>query len=157
MKDIMKYVKNNKFLCIALAIFFIFVLFLIQIKLIFFPKEESAIYGDRLKGIEKVKITKNKKDEVKSSLEEDDVVKNASISLTGKTIEIIITVNDEVDVNTAKGLGDRILGMFSDAEKGYYDFQLFIKKDNDSSEFPIIGYKQRSRGSFTFTKDRAVS
>ena len=35
--------------------------------------------------------------------------------------------------------------------------QVFIKKNKDSSDFPIIGYKQNNRSDFVFTKDREAS
>ena len=40
-------------------------------------------------------------------------------------------------------------------EKKFYDVEMFIKKTNDDVQFPIIGYKHRSKEVFSFTKDRA--
>ena len=54
----MKFIKKHKSLIIAIIIFaIVFVLFLVAYRF-FFPNEESAIYGDRLEGIEIVLVEK---------------------------------------------------------------------------------------------------
>lgn len=154
----MKYfIKDNKFTIVAMAIFLVIVILLIQVKNIFFPSEKKAIYGDRLKGIEEVEITKDEKTKAVNALNEDPSIKNATLRISGKTIEVIITVNDDVDANAAKGFANKPVEQFSDEQKKFYDFQVFIKKDTQESNFPIIGYKQHSKDNFTFTKDRAVN
>ena len=60
----MDFIKKNKFTIIAVGVFLILVLLLVQVKNIFFPNEGSAIYGNRLEGIESVKITKDKKTKI---------------------------------------------------------------------------------------------
>ena len=39
-------------------------------------------------------------------------------------------------------------------QKEFYDVEVMIDKDNDSTQFPIIGYKHHSKNDFVFTKDR---
>lgn len=151
------FIKNNKFTIIAIAIFLVIVLLLVQVKNIFFPSGEKAIYGDRLKGIEEVEISKTEQNEVVKALKDDASIKNASLRISGKTVEIVITANDDVDVNTAKGFANKSIEQFSEEQKKFYDFQVFIKKDTEESNFPIIGYKHHNKDNFTFTKDRAVS
>ena len=51
------FIKNNKVTVVAFIICVIFVVLVFAIKLTFFPNEGTAIYGDRLDGIEKVEIT----------------------------------------------------------------------------------------------------
>ena len=50
------YIKNNKFSVVAIIIFTVIVIALIQVKLIFFPSEGKAIYGDRLKNLKEYDI-----------------------------------------------------------------------------------------------------
>ena len=151
------FIKDNKFTIIAITIFLVIVLLLVQVKNIFFPNGKKAIYGDRLNGIENVQISKTKQSDVIKILKDDASIKNATVRISGKTIEVIITVNDDIDVNTAKGFANKSLEQFSEEQKKFYDFQVFIKKDTEEANFPIIGYKHHKKDNFTFTKDRAVN
>ena len=154
MKDFKKFVKNNKITVIAFICCVIFVILVFTVKILFFPDEAKAIYGDRLDGIEEVEITSKEQDDIISNLEAKDEVKEASCDIKGRIINVIITVNDDVNLDTAKALNSEILGVLDDDQKGYYDIQIFIKKDNDDASFPIIGYKHQNKDGFTWTKDR---
>ena len=50
----MSFLKRNKGTIVVIAIFLVIMLLFVQIKNIFVPNEDSAIYGTRLEGIEKV-------------------------------------------------------------------------------------------------------
>ena len=65
-----------------------------------------------------------------------------------------MAVTGDVDVATAKDLANQALAEFSDAEKAYYDIQAVIESDTNTTQFPIIGYKQHTRDAFNWTKDR---
>ena len=74
--------------------------------------------------------------------------------MSGKTIEVSIEINDDVAKDTAKSLTDKVTSSLSEDQKKYFDIQVFISKSSDATDFPIIGYKQRNKDGFTFTKDR---
>lgn len=76
----MNFIKRNKSIIIAIVIFLILVLVLFQLKTIFFPNTGKAIYGNRLDGIENVKISSETFNNVKSKLEGEGV-SNVSTSL----------------------------------------------------------------------------
>lgn len=151
------FLKNNKFTIIAIVIFLVIVLLLVQVKNIFFPQKGNALYGNRLKGIEQVEITEKEQTKIKTNLESDSSIKTTTVRVSGKTLEVIITVNDDVSVETAKTFANKVIENCSEEQKAYYDVQVFIKKENGGNDFPIIGYKHYKKDSFTFTKDRAVS
>ncbi len=148
------YIKNNKFSVVAIIIFTVIVIALIQVKLIFFPSEGKAIYGDRLKNLKEYALKKDEKSKIISSLEDDSAVKKATIRMSGKTIEVSIEINDDIAKDTAKSLTDKVTSSLSEDQKKYFDIQVFISKSSDAKDFPIIGYKQRNKDGFTFTKDR---
>lgn len=148
------YIKNNKFSVVAIIIFTVIVIALIQVKLIFFPSEGKAIYGDRLKNLKEYALKKDEKSKIISSLEDDSAVKKATLRMSGKTIEVSIEINDDVAKDTAKSLTDKVTSSLSEDQKKYFDIQVFISKSSDATDFPIIGYKQRNKDGFTFTKDR---
>ena len=150
-----KFMKNNKLVVVTFIICLIFVILVFAVKLTFFPDEARAIYGDRLDGIEKVEITDSKQDKIVSALENLDTVKEASCDIKGRILNVLITVNDDVDLNTAKGLTTTVTDNLKKEQTSYYDIQVFISKDNeDDASFPIIGYKHQDKDSFAWTKDR---
>ena len=148
------YMKEHKIVVAAAIFLLIAVCMLFIVNRLFFVGKSKVAYGNRLKGIEKVKITKEDKNSLISSIEKNDMVKKCSYSLQGKIVNLIITVNDDVSVGDAKALGNQVLESFDDDQKKFYDFQIFIKKENEDGAFPIIGYKQNTKDSYSWTKDR---
>ena len=149
-----KFIKNNKLTVITFIICVIFVIIVFAVKLTFFPDEAKAIYGDRLEGIEKVEITSKEQDNIISKLEEKTEVKKAEIDIKGRILNVIITVNDDVELDASKALTGTITDTLEKDQTSYYDIQVFVKKDNDDARYPIIGYKHQDKDAFTWSKDR---
>ena len=148
------FIKNNKVTVVAFIICVIFVILVFAVKLTFFPNEGTAIYGDRLDGIEEVEKTDNEQDDIIKSLEDRDEVKSASTDIKGRTLNVLITVNDDVELDPAKALTSSVIDNLEEDQTSYYDIQVFISKDNDDTRFPIIGYKHQDKDEFSWTKDR---
>ncbi len=152
----MKYIKKNKKTFIVIGIFLLFVILLIPVKIALFPNAGKALYGDRLDGIEKVEITDSQLKKVKTALKDQPIV-DATARVSGKTVEIIITVDAEVSLDVAKDIGAKAIEPFKKNQKEYYDFQIFVTKEKESEEFPIIGYRHHKLDKITWTKDRTGS
>lgn len=150
----MNFIRKNKFTIIAIGVFLILVFLAFQIKNMFFPAAGKALYGSRLDGIEEVEITSSKKDKITKSLGKDDITTNSKVEVTGKIIQLTVTIKDDAGLDAAKNLGGKVLDSLSKEEKEFYDVQLFIQKNAESSEFPIIGYKHHAKEGFSWTKDR---
>lgn len=148
------FIKNNKVTVVAFIICVIFVILVFAVKLTFFPNEGTAIYGDRLDGIEEVEITDKQQEDIIKSLEDKDEVKEVSCDVKGRTLNVLITVNDDVELDPAKALTSSITDNLEEDQTSYYDIQVFISKDNDDTRFPIIGYKHQNKDGFSWTKDR---
>lgn len=148
------FIKNNKVTVVAFIICVIFVILVFAVKLTFFPNEGTAIYGDRLDGIEEVEITDKQQEDIIKSLEDKDEVKKVSCDIKGRTLNVLITVNDDVELDPAKALTSSITDNLEEDQTSYYDIQVFISKDNDDTRFPIIGYKHQNKDEFSWTKDR---
>ena len=148
------FIKNNKVAVVAFIICVIFVILVFAVKLTFFPNEGTAIYGDRLDGIEEVEITDKQQEDIIKSLEDKDEVKKVSCDIKGRTLNVLITVNDDVELDPAKALTSSITENLEEDQTSYYDIQVFISKDNDDTRFPIIGYKHQNKDGFSWTKDR---
>ncbi len=152
----MSFIRKNKFVIIAIGVFLILVVLVFQIATMFFPEEGTALYGDRLDGIEEVELSNSKLTKIESNLKSDGAVKEAEVSVAGKIVEVIITVQDDTSVDTAKALNTKVLDSLSDKEKKFYDIQIFVKKDSEATDFPIIGYKHHAKDTFSWTKDRGA-
>ncbi len=149
----MKWIKKNKYTCIAILIFVIVAIVGYKAMKVFFPDSKAAYYGDRLDN--KVKVENSVYDAVKAKISEQEFVKEAKVRENGRTIEIVVTVQDSTSIDAAKSISGLILEHFSEIQIGYYDFQLFVKKDSASeNNFPIIAYKQHNSSDFIWTKDR---
>ncbi len=125
------------------------------VKEMIFSGEAKVIYGSRLKGIDKVKISDETKGKIEKGL--GDEVSKAEVRVAGKLVYVHITVKEGVGLDAAKGLSNKVLEFFTDEQKSFYDIQLLIKSESENAQFPIIGYKQRTRKGFSWTKDRAGS
>lgn len=148
------FIKNNKVMTVALIISIVFVILIFVLKFTIFSNGGTAVYGDRLEGIEEVEITSKQQKDIVTALKEKEEVKKAECDIQGRILNVIITVNDEVELEKAKALTSSIVDNLEEDQKSYYDIQVFVKKTNDDARFPIIGYKHQDKDGFSWTKDR---
>lgn len=153
----MDFIKKNKFTMIAIFCFLLLVILLVQVKNTFFPNMGKAIYGNRLEGIENAKISDKELTTLKDTLKKNDTINKVSTIVSGKLVNVIITVGDDLGLEQAKKLAGEIYKEFTTEQQKFYDFQVFIQKTSDASDFPIIGYKHHNREGFSWTRDRTVA
>ena len=153
MKKVLKFIKNHKLLFVLSILLIAVIIFSIYLYLIFTDNDETAIYGTRLVGEEKVEIDVNKSNKL---VEEKvkDIVYNVTVRKQGRIVNVILTVKDEITRDVAKNYSNELLTAFTDDERGYYDFQIFVNKTNEDAQFPIIGYKHHQKDDIRWTKDR---
>lgn len=150
---IIKFLKKNSSTVVGVSVFILVIVAALLIKNLFMYDENQAIYGTRLDGIDKVKVSSEQKKKVETKLSES--TKKVEVKVSGKIVNTTITTNDDTSLEDAKKLADSILEEFTDAQKKFFDFQFFIKNEKNENQFPIIGYKQHARGNISWTKDRA--
>lgn len=148
----MNFFKRNKGTIIAIIIFLVVLVFCVQVFNMFLSNDEKVLYGNRLDGKDKVALTSNNKSKITSALNEES--KKVEIDEQGRILNVIITANDDASRDDAKNLASKVLEQLKDSQKKYYDIQVFIQKDVEANEFPIIGYKHHTKDNFTWTKDR---
>lgn len=154
MNKVKAYFKNHRAMSIGYILCFLLIVFVAVLNFTFFSNNSKAVYGDRLDGIEEVRITDNKLEQIESELNERDEVSSSDASTSGRILNVIITVNDDVSVETARSLTEVIDSAIDDDQRNYYDTQVFIKKNNDDASFPIIGYRHEDKTTYSWTKDR---
>ena len=148
MRKVRKFFRKYKKIIILVVIIIVLVLALLGIKNFFFPSESGVLYGNRLAGREKVKISEDTKSKIKDALGERS--SSVKVRIAGRIVYIDVVVNDDV----SKELGDKSLEFFSDGEKSYYDIQILINNKANTEQFPIIGYKHHTKGGIAWNKDR---
>ena len=152
MKNIFKFLKKNSHTIVGIIIVIFVIILGIVVKNFFFPDDVEAYYGTRLEGIEKIKISDKKKEELKEHFK--DSSKSLTIRIQGRIIYVDVKLNDDVTVDTAKDLSNKTLEKLSDDEKAYYDIQFIISKESDTDHFPIIGYKHHTKSAIAWNKNR---
>ena len=147
------YLRKHLKLLVILSVFIILVISaFVAYSLIFV--NNSSKYGNRLDGIESVKLTNNMKSKIENNIKTLEITKKIKIELSGKIINIIVVVNDDIDTSKAKEISNKVLELLTDEQKKFYDVQIFVKKDSDDSKFPIIGYKHHNNENVKWTYDR---
>lgn len=146
----MKFIKNNK---ILIALILIAVIMFSTILIIIFSNLSSGNdeYGNRLDEIEKYPITDEIINNIQNEVSSLEKVKSVSYNLEGRLANFIIKVEDDLMVSEAKNYAEKVLEYFSEDLKKYYDIQILIDSDNDESEnYPIIGYKHKTSDSLVW-------
>ena len=138
----MEVLKNNKGIFITLGIIIVFLitgLFLIRA---FFPS--GNVYGNRLKGIDKVPFSKKEISKLESDIKDKNKIEKVKIDIKGRLINIIITV-DDISFDDMKDYCLEKLDLFDKDEKAYYDIQFYVIDKNEKNEnYPAIGYKNKA-------------
>ena len=148
-----KLFQKNKFTFFIIIFFLVIFILLIQVRNLFFPDTGVANYGDRLDGL--TQIEDQTLTQMKQTLQENESVKEVSTSVAGRILNVIITVNDDVSLSTAKTIGESTTNGLGEDLLKQYDVQVFIQKDSEAeNDFPIIGYRSKLSTSFSWTRDR---
>ncbi|MDD4547233.1 MAG: hypothetical protein PHI05_00565 [Bacilli bacterium] len=149
----MEFIKKHKLKIILVVVFLILIIFAyIGVKELLYPDTRKDLYGSRLDGMEQFNVDDNRLKEEVKELSKDEKIEKIDSHLSGRTINYTIHIKGDLDLITSKSFGDKILEKFSDEEKQYFDFQLFIVNDVENSEhYPIVGYKHKTSLTFVWT------
>lgn len=149
---IVEYVKKNSKVVTIVGICILVVIALLLVKDLFMFDEFTAIYGTRLNGINKYKISANQKSNAEEKIKKD--VKKVKVRVSGRIVNVLVTTNNDTSLDDAKNISARVLEEFRDDQKKYYDFQFFIENDENKDQYPIMGYKHHAKNDISWTKDR---
>lgn len=149
----MEFIKKHKLKIILVGVFLILMIFAyIGVKELLYPDIRKDLYGSRLDGMEQFNVDDNRLKEEVKELSKDEKIEKIDSHLSGRIINYTIHIKGDLDLITSKSFGDKILEKFSDEEKQYFDFQLFIVNEVENSEYyPIVGYKHKTSLTFIWT------
>ncbi len=147
----MEFIKKHKFWFIGLAVFLVLmILVFLGIKELVYPDESKNLYGERLDGIEEVTVTEEQNTKIKDTLLSTTGVKNVTYHLSGRILNYIISLEDDVAIDVAKTLANKVIEQLSDEQKNYFDIQIFLNAE-DKERYPLIGYKHKTSTNFLWS------
>lgn len=148
------YRENRVFSILMLIAVLCIVTIGVFLVLYFFNGQSTNKYGNRLEGMEKVKINNKKLDEYKDLISAENNVSSVDVNLHGKIIYASIIINKDAGVSDGVNAALKSLDFFKDEEKAYYDFSFIIDKaEKDESEnYPVMGYKNAIAANIVWTK-----
>lgn len=150
----LNFVNKHKGLSIVCGLALILFVIILIILISLFITTGKGTYGDRLDGIEEVKLSNSFLDEVKSSLTDNDNIEDATVRLQGKIVYIDFEVKSDVSKDAAKSISDEVLTNFTEDELSFYDFNFIIKwaLEEDEEEMSVIqGYKHHNKQIISWT------
>ena len=154
----MKFIKKYRYTIILVLVFVLLLCLAVKVKEILIPDDQKAAYGNRLDEQDEHQIEESLYIKIKSEVEELAGVSSITHRLQGKIINFIVVVNDDVSLEDAKKIGDKVVSYFSEDDIKYYTFQIYIKKNNlELNNFPIIGAKNPLTKEIIWTQDREIS
>lgn len=156
MKKVWNFIYKYRIVIALVFLLIIGVFGFITVKQYLYPDDKLTVYGNRLDGIDKVKITDEKKNEIIKMIKEKAGIKDAKIDIQGKIINVSITASEKENTKEEmQKLCTEILLKFSSEEIKFYDFQFFIK--NEDLNYNMIGYKNKISEEVSYSDDVIVS
>lgn len=151
---------NNKVLIILGLILVACLVAIIIVSISFFFGKGKSIEGNRIKDIDKYSVTEVFKNDFIKSLEDNNIVKSASIDVKNnrRTLYVIINFNDDTALNDAQGVAQASLSNISEDLLGYYDFEYILKcnKTENSDGFVIMGAKNVAGSGLVWNNNNPV-
>lgn len=152
MNKIKNWVNKNKGLSIILILAIILTIILIVIFVQLLLGGSSNKYGNRLDGIEEVKISNDTYDGIKEEVMATNLAEDISIRLQGKIIYTTIVLKGDTSLDKAKELASNTLDNYLDEELKFYDFEYFLKWEGEESDKVITGNKHHNLDTIAWVK-----
>ncbi len=148
--------KNNRIYCIMMGIsIFCIALIGVAFLMYFINQTKTDAYGDRLNGIENVKISDKHKEEIISGIKENKMVDSVTINVKGKLIYINVYLNSGKRED-GQSIAIKSLDLLTEEEKEFYDINFTFSKEAKSEKdtgFVMMGYKKSDATIISWTKD----
>lgn len=154
-KGIWNLIKRHKLLTIICFLAFIIIIIMMYLFFSMFIGS-GDMYGDRLKGIEKVELTKKNLNKIEDSVKENSEVTSINARVQGKIVYIHIEFTRETSLNRAKEIAVITLDKFEEDEKKFYDFGFSLtqveQEGTEDKGFVVTGSKNARLDSISWIK-----
>lgn len=152
MNKIFKWIKKNTGLFIILVLTLVLLVFIGVIFVKLLSGKSSDKYGNRLEGIEEVKISTDTYNSVKDEVTKTEKVEDVSVRLQGRIVYTTIVLKEKTSVKDAKKIASNTINNYSDEELSFYDFSFFLKWENEEGDKVITGNKHHDLDNITWVK-----
>ena len=150
---IKNWIKNNRGFTVIISLSFILIIILLIIFLSLLKGNSSDKYGNRLEGIENVKIDKEVYNGVYEEVKATEQVEDISIRLQGKIVYTTIILKNDTSCDRAKEIASNTLDNYTEEERNFYDFSYFLKWNKEEETVVITGNKHYNMDSITWIKN----
>lgn len=149
-----KLIKENKVLFV-LSIIILISLICIGVGLItYFYSEDGDKFGNRCEGADKLPISENISEDIKSLYESG--VESVKVDVVCKRIDVLIDVTPGISKVDAQSIGVKALEKFTDEQKAFYDISFLITCKGNTEEttiFPFQGMKNSENSQIIWTNN----
>lgn len=152
MEKLKKWINKNKGFAIICALALILFIIMVVIFVRLLVGGSSNKYGNRLDGIDKVKISNEVYESVKEEIKDVEGVNDVSVRLQGKIVYTTIELSDSISADKAKEIAKNTLDNYTEDELKYYDFSFFLKWKGEESDKVITGNKHHNLEDITWIK-----
>ena len=142
MKNFKEFYKRNRVYSILMLVSLVCIVSILVGVIVYFVGQTTKDkYGNRLDGIDNVKITDTKKSEVENKIKENELVDSVKINIKGKLIYVNIELKTGKH-SDSEAICQSALENFSEDEKKFYDIQYIVTNKDTSIEenFTVMGY-----------------
>ena len=145
-----KFVKKHKTVvivgsvCLGLAI-----LMFIAIFGVFFGGNSGNVFGDRLNNAPVVQT--NLIENIRNDLEGRTYVRSVTFNQSVRILRFVVIVEDETELEDAQKLAYVIAEKLTTTLTSFYDVEVMLAMDGESSDYPSIGYKRRNNATFSWS------
>ena len=146
MKKLKKVWQENSVLFVLLFILIACLVAISVVVITYFVGDSSSKYGDRLDGIENYPFEEDTQKEIISQIEENEIVEEATIRVSGKVIYVTITFVPSTTLVEGQSIALASLDYFSEETLSFYDLEYMIQAEDteDAEGFQLIGAKNVS-------------
>lgn len=146
MKKLKKIWQENSILFVLLFILIACIIAISIVVVTYFVGDSSSKYGDRLDGIEDYPFDEDTQNEIISQIEENEIVEDVTMRVSGKSIYITITFVPETTLVEGQSVALSSLDYFSEETLSFYDLEYMIEAEatEETEGFQLIGAKNVS-------------
>ena len=150
MEKFNNWLKRNKGLSVVILLTLVLFIFIVVIFVKLLVGNSSNKYGNRLDGIDNVKIDNDTYDGVETELLDTGLTIESSVRLQGKIVYTTIVLKADTTKEKAKEIASLTLDNYTAEELSYYDFSYFLKWEGEEEDTVITGNKHHSLDDITW-------
>lgn len=152
-KKLRDFYRRNRVYSILMIVSIICIIaIMVGVVFYFLGQTSKDKYGNRLVGLDKIKISEKKSNELETKITENELVNKTTIDIKGKLIYIDIILENGKHAD-AESIAQSVLELFDEKEKSFYDIQFIVENLNKEEEenFPIMGYIKKGNSVIKWT------